>query len=682
VTGERIVKTLCRMCDDRCGIDVHVRDDRVVKIDGNAEHVWSRGHVCVKARAAIDVVHHPDRLLRPLKRSGDGWVEIGLGQALDEIAERVAAVRDRYGARALAVWKGEALGFGQQEDIARRFAHAVGTPNYLCVDPVCWAARFIAYRTVLGGWPTPDFEHARCIVLWAANPPASHPTMMQYIRAARAAGAILVVIDPRRSTIARQADIHVAVRPGTDGALAWGLARELIARGACDRERIERLAVGFADVARYAEQFTPDRVEAETGVAVTLVGEVADALTAAAPRVASYAGLGLEHHSSCVDTIRALAVLDVLLGAVDVEGGVRLRPPPPLRDLTLYEEVPLRHLEPVGADAFPVLYDVCHDCHTPTALGAMLDGEPYPLRALVVTGANPLLAQPDAARVRRALESLDLLVVRDLFMTETAALADYVLPAASFLERTELHAHPKYQVLTLTQQALLLPGVQDEYEFWRDLAGRLGAGGYFPWEDEAALNSWLLGPTGLTLEQLLEHPEGVRYEVPAGPPATPSGRFELTSSYLGGLGHDEVPVYRRPAYLDTPDRDRPFVLVAGGRRVQFLNSQFRNVERLSRGTPGPELEMHPDDASASGLTSGELVRVSSRTGAIELPLKVVGSRDITPGTVQAMHGCSEANVNLLTADDEGLDPVSGFPPLRAVRVRVDRCGPAAADRRA
>ena len=212
MTDARIVKTLCRMCDDRCGIDVHVRDGRVVDVTGNAEHLWSRGSVCVKARAAVDVVNHPDRLRAPLKRTRDGWREIPLRQALDEIAERITAIRARYGARSLGVWKGEALGFAQQEDVARRFAHAVGTPNYLCVDAVCWAARFIAYTLVDGGWPIADVEHARCIVLWAADPPHSHPAMMQYIRAARRAGAALVVVDPRRSASARGADIHAAVR--------------------------------------------------------------------------------------------------------------------------------------------------------------------------------------------------------------------------------------------------------------------------------------------------------------------------------------------------------------------------------------------------------------------------------------------------------------------------------------
>jgi formate dehydrogenase (coenzyme F420) alpha subunit len=673
VTGERIIKTLCRMCDDRCGIVVTVRDGRVVKVTGDPDHLWSRGHVCLKAAAAAELVHHPERLLKPLKRTGRGWKEIELGEALDEIAERLAAVRDQYGARSLGVWKGEALGFGQQEGIARRFAHAVGTPNYLCVDAVCWASRFIAYKLVLGGWPVPDFEHARCIVLWAADPPNSHPAMMPHIKAARRAGAPLVVVDPRRSTVARRADIHVPVRPGTDGALAWGLIRELIVSGACDRAAVEQRSVGLAAVAEYAGGFTPEVVEAETGVPAAMVREVAAVLAGAAPRVASYAGLGLEHHRNGVDSIRTLAILDVLLGAAGVEGGVRLPSPPPLRDLTLYDEVPLRHLRPLGADEFPVLYDICHDCHTPTALGAMLDGDPYPLRALVVTGANPVLAHPDSAWVARALESLDLLVVRDLFMTDTAALADYVLPAASFLERTELHAHHKYQLLTLTTPALSLPGVQDEYGFWRDLAVRLGAGAFFPWEDESALDRWLLEPTGATFEQLREHPEGVRYEAfPRGVAAGPRP-FELTSSYLRDLGLDELPVYRRPARLQAPDPAYPLVLLAGGRSVQLLNSQFRGIPRLRDRAPGPELEMHGDDARGLGLATGDLVRVTSRTGSVDLPLRVVAAGDITPGAVRAVHGWSEANVNVLTSGDDP-DPVSGFPPLRDVSVHVELAG--------
>ena len=175
------VQTLCRMCDDRCGIDVHLEDGRVVDITGNRAHPWSSGRLCVKARAAVDTVNHPDRLLRPLKRRGDDWEEIPLEQALDEIAERLQAIIERDGARSVSVWKGEAIGFAQQEDLARRFIHAIGSPNYLSNDSMCWVGRFIGYKLVLGAWPNVDIENARCVVMWGANPPHSRPNLTQRI---------------------------------------------------------------------------------------------------------------------------------------------------------------------------------------------------------------------------------------------------------------------------------------------------------------------------------------------------------------------------------------------------------------------------------------------------------------------------------------------------------------------
>jgi len=160
-----IQQTLCRMCDDRCGIDVHLEDGRIVDILGNKDHLWNRGRLCVKARAAVDMVYHPDRILAPLKRTADGWQKIPLEQALDEIAARLVEIRERHGARSLSVWKGEAIGFGQQENLARRFVHAVGSPNYLSNDSMCYAARYFGYKLVDGAWPVPDLENARCIVM-------------------------------------------------------------------------------------------------------------------------------------------------------------------------------------------------------------------------------------------------------------------------------------------------------------------------------------------------------------------------------------------------------------------------------------------------------------------------------------------------------------------------------------
>ncbi|MBU2601077.1 MAG: molybdopterin-dependent oxidoreductase [Actinobacteria bacterium] len=678
MSSEReIQQTLCRMCDDRCGIDVHLEDGRMVDITGNRAHVWNKGRLCVKARAAVDMVYHPDRLLTPLKRTADGWQEIPLAQALDEIAERLVEIRERDGARSVSVWKGEAIGFGQQEDIARRFIHAFGSPNYLSNDSMCYAARYFGYKLVDGGWPIADLENARVIVMWGANPPHAHPNMTQYITAARRKGAKLVVVDPRLSAIARRADVHAQPHPGTDGALAWGLMRELIRTGAYDKEFVERHTVGFPELSAYAATFTPEMVEQETGVPVATVIEVAALMGDAAPRVAMYVGNGLEHHENGVNNIRAVVSLDALLGAVDREGGNRFVEPAPLRTLTLYDDVPLTHLGPLGADRFPVLYDLRQECHTMTAMGAILEGDPYPLRAMVLTGANPLLTNPNTERVRRAFEALDLLVVRELFMTETAALAHYVLPAASFLERSELHTHAKHQAITLTCRVCGFPEVQDEYQFWHDLAHRLDMGAYFPWDDETALNRWLLEPSGLTLEELEAHPEGVTYSplttapLERGPFATASGKVEFASRYLKDLGYDELPTYKSPEYRGTPDDEYPFVLVTGARKLLYMHSRFRNIARFRTAEPGPEVEMHPDDARALGVGEGDLVTVTSRVGSVTIPVHVMSPAEIRPGELQITHGWSEANVNLLTHDDR-FDPISGFPLMKSVEVRVEK----------
>jgi anaerobic selenocysteine-containing dehydrogenase len=267
--------------------------------------------------------------------------------------------------------------------------------------------------------------------------------------------------------------------------------------------------------------------------------------------------------------------------------------------------------------------------------------------------------------------------VRDLFLTETAKLADYVLPAASFLERVELHTHAKYQTVTMTRKVLEYPEVQDEYQFLHDMAHRLDFGKYFPWKDETELTGWILESAGLSLEQAAAHPEGIQYAPiryerwRSEPLATPSGKVEFRSRYLEDLGYPALPEYRPPAYLDSPEPEYPYVLITGARKLIYYHSRFHNIKRFRTAIPGPEAELHPRDAADLGIAEGERIRITSRIGSLEVPVKIMSKSEILPGTLQLTHGWKEANANLLTHDDR-FDPISGFPLMKAVEVRLEK----------
>lgn len=675
------IATICRQCDMRCGINALVEKGRITKITGLKIHPQNEGRLCPKGVAAIDTVYHPERLLRPLKKTSDGsFVEIPLEQAMQEITDKLTAIKDRYGARSIGCWQGDGLGFAQQEMYPRRFLHALGSPNFFSVNSLCFVSRYIAYRLVQGYWnPCPDFRNARCIVLWGTNPPVSHFTFVGPINEARRRGAKLIVIDPLRTEIARKADLHLRPLPGTDGLLAWGLFCYLVENGHYDQEFVADHTVGFEEAASYARDFTPQLVAERTGIKEEDILECGEMIAHAQPQAVNYVGVSLEHQDNGLNTVRAIACLGGLYGSLDREGGDLWPESLGGRNLPLYEEIPLMDQQPIGAEEYPVLYDHYKECHSMTAIDTMLTGEPYPLRGLIVVGGNPVNSNPNAEKVARAFLNLDTLVVRELFLTETAKLADYVLPAASFIERSELHIYSHYQWVSLSQRVMQIPGVVDEYSFWRDLAHRLGFGEkYFPWETEDEVNRWLLEPTGISVEQLEKAPEGLRYKPVRYEKhreqslATSSGKFEFTSRYLEELGHPALPIYELPYHLRNRSEEFPFLLISGVRKRGFVTSRYRNIPRLIRNNPQAEIDIHSADAARLGIQDKQRVRVASKVGSITLQANILDEEQILPGMVQITHGWEyENNVNRLTFD-EVTDPISGFPQITSVPVRLER----------
>ena len=668
-------KSMCRMCNDHCGINVSVENGRIVDITGLKEHKWNHGRLCGKGRLGVDLVNAPDRLRKPLKRVGNQWQEIDLDQAYDEIAEKTKLIQHQWGHRAMGVWKGEAVGFLTQEELARRFAHAIGTPNYFSNDSQCYVGRWIGYALVSGTWAEPDFVDSKCTVIWGSNPPFAHPNMTQSILQGRKKGGKLIVIDVRLSAIARQADDFIQILPGTDGALALGVARQLIHENLISHEFINDYTHGFETYAGYVEAFTPERVEKETGVSAEQVVDIARKIGNARPKVCIYVGNGLEHHENGINNVRAIACLDGLLGCLDEEGGGFIPEKIPLRTLTLYDEKPLQHLDPIGADKFPVLYDFRKECHTMTAMDTILTQTPYPLKGMILTGANPALTNANSQKVIKALKALDLFVVRELFMTETAELADYVLPAATYLEHSELHCYPTCQSIGLSPAIVTFPECDYDYMFWKKLAHRLGASDYFPWEDEDELNRWILKDTGITIETLRNHPEGFKYaprrfhKYKEKEFKTLSGKFEFVSDYLNAYGYPHVPAYIPPTYMTDPDPEYPYVLVTGARKLLYCHGRNRNFQRCRTAVPNPEIEMHPVDAQQLGVKTGDVVTVTSLVGSVDIPVTVVHPSHILPGVTQITHGWKESNVNLITHDDRN-DPIDGFPLMKSVEVKI------------
>jgi anaerobic selenocysteine-containing dehydrogenase len=407
-----------------------------------------------------------------------------------------------------------------------------------------------------------------------------------------------------------------------------------------------------------------------------MLAAIAAVIQTAPNRTAIYVGNGLEHHRNGMENIRTIGFLPAITGAVDTKGGNRIYESPPIPRLTLYDERPLRSLSPIGAQEFPLLYRYVRQCHNIRGLQAMVTGNPYPLRGLIMTAANPALTNPDSHQTRRALAGLDLLVVRDLFMTATAQLAHYFLPAASFFERSELVSHGICNQLGITRKLLSYQDCQDEYQFWHDLAHRLNAGDYFPWDTEEDLNAWLLSETEWTPEFLLSRPEGVTFKPVAyekwrnQPFATSTGKICFISQEHINLGFPGLPEYTQN---QTHLADEEFLLISGARRRLFNHSRNHQIPEFRQADPEAFLTIRADDAQYLNISNGEWVLVTGPVGTLRIRALVCANDSMRERVVTIPHAWEAANVNQIIPDDV-LDPLSGFPVLKAVSIRIEGTG--------
>ena len=676
---EKVIKTDCALCYQSCGMNIHVRGGKIVKVEGMPEHPLSRGYLCPKGKAMAEIVYAPDRLKYPLKKENGEWKRISWDEALDTIATKLKETKEKYGARALSIFCGS-VGVEQIElaAFAHRFRGAYGSPNFISVESVCFRARIMTRQMTFGRYFVAEPENAKCIILWGHNPTISNPNVSHRIDEALEKGAKLIVIDPRRTSYAKMG-IHIGVKPGTDLALALAMLNVIISEGLYDKEFVETWTIGFDTLKEHVKQYPPEKVEEITWVPAVDIKRIARIYATTKPACIVQGICSLDQQTNGVQNNRALSILQAVTGNIDAPGGWTSVPFIRLADLRLPVEE-----KPIGADKHPLFYEFWgRKAPYGQALEfprAVLEGKPHPIKALIVVAGNPAISMPDSRKWKEAMENLNFLVVMDLFMTETAELADIVLPACTCFEKTgvayDYGVNWGVPYVMLRKKAIEpLWESWPEWKFWSELGRRMGYGEYFPWKTGEEFAEHFLKPSGVTFQQLMENPEGVffasksykRYEKSGF--RTPSGKIELYSKTLEEAGYDPLPTYGEVNQNPGVAEEYPLICVTGPRILEFTHTQMRNIPELRRGCPEPIAEIHPSTAREYGILDDEKVIFRTKNGSVRFKVKT--TKDILPQVVSIPHGWAQANVNVLT-DIEARDPISGYPELKALLCRIKK----------
>jgi assimilatory nitrate reductase catalytic subunit len=686
----RLVQTHCCFCGQQCGIQLKVRDNRVVGFEPWEEFPFNRGMLCPKGVKRYLQGSHPDRLLDPLLRTDDGFRTATWDQALDFTARRLRETQERHGKDAVAIFGGASL-TTEKAYLLGKFARvALGTRHIDYNGRLCMVSAGTAYKLALGVDRSPnpwsDIREAQLILVAGANIGECAPITTSYVWAARDRGARLIVVDPRMTPITRNADLYLPVRPGTDVALYLGMLHVLLREGLEDREFIAAHTQGFAAVAAAVAAWDPRRTAELTGVPPQAI-ETAARWYGEAGRAVTLHARGVEHHSKGVEN--CLALLNLALargnfgrpgaGCMMVTGqgngqggrehGQKCDQLPGQRSIS--DPAAREHVAKVWGIAPEEIPQAGYSAVE--ILEAIHRGE---IKALLSICFNPLVSLPDSGYVREALRKLEFFGVVDFFLSETAQHADVVLAGSLQEEEEGVVCNTEGRVLHV-RQAVTPPGnAWEDSRIYVELARRLGKEQYFPYasprdifaELREASRGGLADYAGITYERI-DREMGVFWPCPSEDhPGTPrlfeGGRF----LHPDGRARFLVTDYRESG--DPVDGDFPLYLTTGRVVSQYLSgTQTRRIGPLVDQYPEPRVEMHPRLAEPHGIADGDWVTVTTRRGAVTLRAMVV--RTIRPDTVFIpYHWPGAKSANVLT--HRTLDPRSKIPEFKVSACRLAR----------
>ncbi|WP_121258906.1 molybdopterin-dependent oxidoreductase [Nocardioides ferulae] len=653
----------CNLCEAICGLVLTVEDNRVTRVQGNPDDPLSRGHLCPKGVALADIAADPERLVRPVRRHGSGadatWEELDWDEALDLVAARLAATINEHGRDAVATYLGNPSAHSPgMLTHGTAFLRALRTRSRFSASSVDQLPAQLVAHLMFGHQlllPIPDLDRTSFLLVLGANPMASNGSLMtapdlpNRLRALRARGGRLVVLDPRRTETAKVADEHHHVVPGSDGWAVLAMVRQLFLDGLV---RAPDYVDGLDEVRRAVKPFTVEEAERRTGIPaetlVRLTHEMAEADGAVA-----YGRIGVSTHPWGTVTLWGVQLLNLLTGNLDRVGGAMFTSP--AVDLIGTLAGPGSHGRwrsrvrglPESAGELPAAA-LREEIETPG------DGQ---VRALVTVAGNPVLSTPDGSALGRALDGLDFMVAIDLYLNETTRHADVVLPTTTALERDQFDlVLPAFAVHNTARFSPPViephPDARHDWQVFAELARRLQPLLDDPVPDArwAALETQLsasprealallldAGGSGVTLPQLLDQPSGIDLG-PLRPDQlpdrlrTPGHRVDAAP----GLVLDDLDRMLATSAAPPPGQ----LLLIGRRHQRDNNSWMHNYPRLVRGRPRHRLLMHPDDLAERGLVDGTAVDVASAVGTVTV--EVEASDDMMPGVVCLPHGYGHA----------------------------------------
>jgi formate dehydrogenase major subunit len=672
------VRTTCPYCGTGCEMAAGASDGRLLAMKAIFEAPVSKGHLCVKGRYGFGFVHSADRVSGPMLRRGGQWCRVSWDEAIAFTAEQLGRIKATYGPDALGVL-GSARATNEENYLAQKFARLVlGTHNVDCCARVCHAPTATAMKAILGAGAATnsfdDIEKARTILVWGANPTENHPIVGARIKQAALAGARLVVVDPRRTEIARYAQIHLAPRPGTDVAVLNAMANVIVEENLFDQAFLETRVAGWDEFRQFIRAWPPERVSEGCRIEAGAIRKAARLYATEQPSMSIH-GLGITEHSQGTETVMCLVNLALLTGSIGKPGsGVN-----PLRGQNNVQGSAHMGCEPdhltgyvpieSGRERFEAVWRAPLPRRRGLNLLEMMDAAcAGQLWALWAIGYDVLLTNANASATRAALANLDLLVVQDMFLNETAREFGRVfLPACSSFEKDGTFMNAERRVQRVRKVLEPVADSRPDWEIICALAGRMGHSERFPFRNAEAIwdevRAVWPGGAGLTYRRL----ESGGLQWPCPDESHPGTAILHTSTFPFGERAALRCIGWRPTAEQT-DPQFPYCLVTGRTLYQFNAGTMTGRTPNTHWRPSDTLDISVEDARDLRLDTGERVCVASRYGSAELPVRVDSA--LRPGELFATFHSPAVLLNQVTGPHT--DALTCTPEYKVTAVRIER----------